>query len=79
MIENLGQVSKYDARFFHLYADGKRIREVDIEELRANKFGLKNKKSMLLSVHSNYIHISKGPNYVWVPLSQIIEILESLK
>jgi len=64
-------------RYFHLYADGKRIREISLEEYieigRRNRH-LKNTKRIMW-IGKNDIGISKGNNFIWLPIKQLLEVL----
>jgi len=65
-------------RYFHLYADGKRIREISWDEyldtVRSNQVSLYKKR--LIWVRKDYIGISKGEDHVVIPLRQLLEVLK---
>ena len=64
-------------RYFHLYADGKRIREISLEEYI--ELGRKSRESKYtkttMCVGENDIGISRGYSYVWVSIKQLLEVL----
>jgi len=64
-------------RYFHLYADGKRIREISWDEylamVRSNQVSLYKKR--LMWVEKDYIGISKGEDYIVISLRQLLEVL----
>jgi len=66
-------------RYFHLYADGKRIREISWDEyldmVRSNQVSLYKKR--LMWVGKGYIGISKGEDYIVISLRQLLEVLRS--
>jgi len=66
-------------RYFHLYADGKRIREISWEEyieiVRRERHREKTKTLLCVSKHD--IGISKGEHYAYVPIKQLLEVLKS--
>jgi len=66
------------ARYFHLYADGKRIREIDVDEyLEITRKNYHSKRSKrVVWVRKDYIGISKGIWYAKVPLRQLLEVLK---
>ena len=64
-------------RYFHLYADEKRIREISWDEyldmFRSNQKSLYKKR--LMWVGKDHIGISKGEDYIVIPLRQLLEVL----
>ena len=66
-------------RYFHLYADGKRIREISLEEYI--EIGRENRESRysktIMWVGKNDIGIGRGNSYVWVSIRQLLEVLRS--
>jgi len=66
-------------RYFHLYADGKRIREISWDEyldmVRSNQKSLYKKR--LMWVGNDCIGISKGEDYIVISLRQLLEVLKS--
>lgn len=74
MIENLGKTkTKWPFRFFQLYSDRKRIRELDVTEVRKMT-----SNSIIISVGKNELNISKGAHYVNFPTRQLREVLDSV-
>ena len=64
-------------RYFHLYADGKRIREISWEEyieiVRRERH--REKTKTLLWVGKDCIGIGRENRYVWVSIRQLLEVL----
>jgi len=64
-------------RHFHLYADGKRIREISLWEyieIGRRSRGPKYCKTTMW-VGKKGIGISRGNSYVWVSIRQLLEVL----
>ena len=76
MIENLGKTSKWDYRFFHLYADGKRIREVDVKEVR-QRLKLVDSQ-VVMAIRKNQITLYTKGTMVHFKRSQLFEVLNSV-
>ena len=60
-------------KFFHIYADGKRVREISWEQYR--KLSRSKVHYALCRLHKNEIGFSKGSNWIWLSLRQLKEIL----
>lgn len=64
-------------RFFHIYADGKTVREISWEEWR--KIRLKDYSSdrarLACRDEGTDLYFSKGRNFIWVRKAQLAEIL----
>jgi|GEM_PF-4659329 len=65
-------------RYFHLYADGKRIREISLWEyieIGRKSRGSKYRKTTMW-VGKNDIGIGRGNSHVWVSIKQLLEVLK---
>lgn len=69
-------------RFFHLYADGKRVKEITSKEyfaIRKKSASYKTPKKQTARVHiyrgKVEISISKGTSYIYVRMNQLLECM----
>jgi len=65
------------SRYFHLYADGKTVREISQEEYIdiSRKWRGSARPRRLVAVSQTGLWIERGPKGVWVPLEQLLEVL----
>jgi len=66
-------------RYFHLYADGKRIREISEEEYieLGRKWKRRSKTIRLVAISKTDLFLEAGRNFIYVPLKQLLEVLKS--
>ena len=65
-------------RYFHLLADGKTVKEIDGEKYRelANRGWHHERRYLLIVVLKSGINIVYGKNGVFVPLQQLLHVLQ---
>lgn len=73
MIKNQGKVSKWDYRFFHLHADGRSIREVDVMEIRERLKTMDNR--VIIAIRKNNITIYNQGKLIHFNRRQLQEVL----
>ena len=67
---------KVKVRFFLLYSDGKRVRELASHEY----YDLYTRNSRVCAFTKNGISFAKSKNYVWIPREQFLQVArEALK
>lgn len=60
-------------KFFHVYADGKRVREITRDTFRI--WNRKYPNRMVVSIQNGYVTICQYETMKYLPLSQLIEVL----
>ena len=66
-------------RYFHLYADNKRIREISWEEfcrIHRENFRRMNRKKLARLYANGDLYIHKHPGSTWISGAQLKQILE---
>ena len=66
------EVSKWDARFFHVYANGKTVKELDVNEAR-NFLGT---NKIVVAISKSGFNVRKSDDLVYFPKKQLLAILE---
>lgn len=59
-------------KYYHVYSDGKRIREIHGEEV--TKLWGSNKK--VVAVERSWLGFAKGRNYVWLARGQLEKLIQ---
>lgn len=74
MIEREENIQKWSSRFYHVYADGKRVKELDVKTIRRL---LQNRTNdwVILSVDKSWVSIWQGPKHIGMNIKQFQEIL----
>jgi len=64
-------------RYFHLYADGKTVREISREEyIKISRvWGRSSRPRKLLAVSEDSVMIEYMDKFTWIPMSQLLEVL----
>ena len=66
-------------RYFHLYADGKRVHEISGDEFAdiCLKWRHSQKPRRLMAVSESGVWYEYGKRAVWIPLRQLLEVLKT--
>ena len=66
------EVSKYFARFFHAYADGITVKELDVEEVRK----MLGTNKIIVTISKSSFNVRKSNDLVYFPKKQLLAILK---
>lgn len=73
MIEREKNISNWDARFYHIYSDEKRVKEVSVETVRKL---IKDGNKKVIAVSKTWLNFWYKGNHIGMHKNQVREVLE---